>query len=168
MVDDKLIVRKLTPEDVVYYRDIRLQALAESPDAFAATFEEEERSSLDVFSDRLAALSVFGAFADGGIVGMVGLYVDQRAKFSHKARLWGLFVRCGYRGGGTGSRLISYALSEADQRTQQVILTVSAAARSAIDLYERSGFKCYGIEPRAMKTHDGYVDELLMVRLTGE
>jgi ribosomal protein S18 acetylase RimI-like enzyme len=164
MEGDTLTVRKLTPEDAASYRDIRLQALAENPDAFGATLEEEERNSLDVFSDRLAELSIFGAFAGGEIVGIVGLYIDQRAKFSHKATLWGLFVQRGYRGRGAGARLLSDALSEADQRAQQIILAVSSAGRSAINLYERSGFKGYGVEPRAMKTPDGYVDELLMVR----
>ena len=44
-----------------------------------------------------------------------------------------------------------------------VILTVAAENARARRLYERWGFSVYGIEPRAIKLEDGYLDEALMV-----
>jgi RimJ/RimL family protein N-acetyltransferase len=52
---------------------------------------------------------------------------------------------------------------------EQVHLTVVADNRPAIALYERCGFRSYGLEPRSLRSPGGYADELLMVRfLTDE
>jgi hypothetical protein len=48
-------IRRVTPDatDVAAYREIRLEALQQSPEAFGSTFEVESAQPLDWFSDRL-------------------------------------------------------------------------------------------------------------------
>jgi ribosomal protein S18 acetylase RimI-like enzyme len=58
---------------------------------------------------------------------------------------------------------MSALLSAARSVVEQVTLSVTAENATAIALYERFGFRRYGIEPRALKTPAGYSDEILMV-----
>jgi hypothetical protein len=51
---DKPKIRFLTSKDVVAYRELRLQALRESPTAFASSFEQEACLSVDDFAKRLS------------------------------------------------------------------------------------------------------------------
>jgi hypothetical protein len=46
-------IRHLKSADVVAYRDMRLAALRESPEAFGSTFERESAQPLAWFHDRL-------------------------------------------------------------------------------------------------------------------
>ena len=164
MKNEAFTCRRMIPEDAGSYRLIRLQALTDDPAAFGATLEEEQRNNEEVFRQRLSRLPIFGAFVEDQIVGMVGLYQDEQVRLSHKSVLWGFFVRQENRSFGIGARLLGMALAEAESRSQQVTLAVSIASASAIALYERNGFERYGIEPRAIKGPDGYLDEVLMVR----
>lgn len=47
------------------------------------------------------------------LIGMIGLYRDQRAKRSHKAWIWGMFVAEWYRGTGAGRALLEEAIRAA-------------------------------------------------------
>jgi ribosomal protein S18 acetylase RimI-like enzyme len=61
--------------------------------------------------------------------------------------------------------LVEASLAEARREAiQQVLLTVVAANLRARRLYERWGFTIYGIEPGAVRTGAGDLDEVLMVR----
>lgn len=56
------------------------------------------------------------------------------------------------------------ALSEARKRVEHVLLGVSHENESARRLYQNFGFVQYGVEPRAIKIEDAYIDEVLMVK----
>lgn len=62
-------IRFLNIQDVVVYRELRLQALRDSPTAFGSSYEEESCFSLTDFAARLrphdnSANGIFGAFSD--------------------------------------------------------------------------------------------------------
>ena len=46
----------------------------------------------------------------------------------------------------------------------QLTLAVAQDNLAAIALYRELGFEAYGTEPRALKSADGYADDVLMVR----
>ena len=48
------------------------------------------------------------------------------------------------------------------EHVEQIMLTVAEGNEAAINLYEKHGFKTYGVEPRAMKNGSEYRDEILM------
>jgi len=55
---DDIKIRRLSSTDSILYRDIRLEALRCSPEAFGSTFEAENVQSLNWFSDRLVRAEV--------------------------------------------------------------------------------------------------------------
>lgn len=158
-----LTVRRLSAADAADFRFIRLAALENAPDMFGSTFEAEAAWPVSVFSERLETSLVFGAYLDGRIVGMVGLRREPNAKTAHKGFLWGMYVAPEARGRGVGAGLIMLLLETAIPLVEQVRLSVVTTNATARALYERLGFKVYGVEPRALKSAAGYADEALMV-----
>ena len=165
------VIRQLTPADAPYYRAIRLEALATDPDAFGATVESESKRPLAEFAQRVGTSVVLAAMSDAIPVGLIGLKRHDGAKDQHKAFVWGMFVRLDHRrrgigagGGGWaggGGRGV-FAATPAD--VEQLTLTVVSENPAATTLYERFGFKTYGIEPRALKRGARYWDERLILR----
>lgn len=158
------LLRLLGPDDARDYRDIRLAALKNAPDAFGSTYEEEHTLSVEAFAQQVEASTIFGAYLDKRIGGMAGFARQQGRKSAHKGLIWGMFVAPTVRGKGVGSALVSAVLEHAAAVVEQVALKVVTDNVAAIALYEAMGFRTYGIEPKALKVGNGYADELLMVR----
>jgi len=59
---------------------------------------------------------------------------------------------------GAGSALVQAALARAEARPEVrlVTLTVTEGNARAIGLYERCGFRAFGLEPMAIATPEGY------------
>src|SRR3954469_17195272 len=88
-------LRVLTPSDVGAYRDLRLRALREWPPAFGTPAEEEERLSLEEFSERLVESKdrcLIGVFEKKVLVGSVRLSRYESGNEFHRAYLAGLYV----------------------------------------------------------------------------
>jgi len=149
--------------DVEDYRDIRLAALKTNPEAFGSVYAIEASKPIERHAERLASSLVFGAYEDGQIVGLIGLKQEDGPKDAHKGFVWGFYVEPRCRKHGVGAALISALLAAARGVVEQVRLSVVADNAAAIALYERFGFTHYGVEPRALKTPDGYSDEVLMI-----
>ena len=80
-------LRQLTADDAALYRDIRLEALADSPDAFASTLESERDRPLETFAARLVDAHVVGAFDGARLAGVAGFYLQAGPKHAHKGTL---------------------------------------------------------------------------------
>ena len=92
----------------------------------------------------------------------------EGGKTAHKALLFGMYLRRGYRGRGVGDALMSRLIEEARGSVEIVTLTVMSDNAPAVALYQRWGFESYGTEPRAVKEDGLYFDEMLMsLRLVG-
>ena len=159
-----LEVRRLSAPDATGFRDLRLDGLRTHPEAFGASWEEEAVRPLAWFVDRLDQNVIFGGgpATASQLKGIVGFYVPDSAKQRHKGILWGMFVRSDARGTGLGPSLVARVLDHAMQAVEEVRLTVVATNTSAVRLYERAGFKQYGLERRALKIGNDYHDEVLM------
>ena len=163
-------IRELGPTDARTFQTLRLEALRESPSAFASSYEEEHETPLAVVAERLAAKPdrcVMGAWLDSDLVGMLGLRREGQRKLSHKAFIWGMYVSPGARRRGIGSQLIAHALSRAASMPglRQINLGVNAANTEAIALYEAAGFTSFGVERGFMLLDGELHDEIHMVRL---
>jgi len=156
-----LEIRRLVPTDAAAYLSRRLRGLAEHPDAFTSSHDEEARRPVD---DTLARLqpggdeAVWGAFLDGALVGIVGLGRERRAKNRHKAVVFGLYVAPEHAGRGLGAALLAHVVDEARRLPglEQLVLTVTDTNVTARRLYERLGFQSFGVEPRAIRTGGEY------------
>jgi RimJ/RimL family protein N-acetyltransferase len=163
-----LQIRRLETSDAALYRDIRLEALKRNPEAFGSTFERENAQPLSWFEAVVVRADIFGAFLDGALEGIAGYAAQEGAKRTHKALLWGMYVRAAGRNASLGKRLVAAVLDHARERTELVQLTVVSENEAARRLYGAMGFVEYGYEKRSLK-HDGrYYDEVLMVKFLDE
>lgn len=155
-------VRRLMPADARLYREIRLEALQLSPEAFGSSFEQEGAQSLGYFEEALTKADVFGAFRETALVGIAGYRTQAGAKQAHKGMLWGMYVRPLARGSGVAKHLVKAVLDHARERVELIQLTVVSDNETAQRLYRHFGFVAYGHEVRSLKQGGRYYDELLM------
>jgi ribosomal protein S18 acetylase RimI-like enzyme len=157
-------VRRLLPADAAAYRVVRLEALKLAPEAFSATLEAESAEPLSWFADRLGRSAVFGACADGDLLGIAGWFVRDGPKQQHKGVLVGMYVRPDARRAGIGRRLVEAVIENARRRVDLLQLSVVSGNEAACRLYARLGFVEYGIERNALKRGGRYWDEVLMAK----
>ena len=155
-------LRRLGPEDAAAYREIRLEALADSPHNFSSTLESEQDQPLDRFAARLADDLVLGAFSGPRLIGVAGFYVQPRPKHRHKGMLWGMYVRPDHRSAGIGRKLVEAIIAHARRHVELLQLFVIADNLPARRLYASLGFVEYGIERNATKYQGQYHDDVLM------
>jgi ribosomal protein S18 acetylase RimI-like enzyme len=166
-------IRRLRPADAVAYRELPLRGLREHPDAFTSSYEEEVDKPLDAILARLgdgAREAVYGAFDAGALVGVVGIGREPRAKNRHKATVFGMYVAPERAGRGIGRRLLQRVVDEAMRMDglDQLILTVTQSNAAARALYEKSGFRSFGVEPRAICVGDTHFDKNHMILFLGQ
>lgn len=160
---------RLEPKHAAEYRTLMLQAYQRHPDAFTSSVAERASLPLNWWEQRLRTDPggpevVLGAFADGTLVGVVGLARETREKVRHKATLFGMFVHDAQRGRGLGRQLVDAALDHARRQSglRQILLTVTAGNGRAESLYASCGFETYGVEPDAVAVGDSLVSKVHM------
>lgn len=164
-----MYIKILQEADAQSYQDLRLHGLRTNPDAFGSTFDLEDKFSLETVIERIKpnmGKFVLGAFADNGrLVGIVTFIRENGVKTSHKGNVFGMYVTGDMRGKGVGKNLMSELIknSKAIVGLEQINLTVVANNDSAKNLYKSLGFQIYGLERRALKHNEKYLDEELMV-----
>jgi RimJ/RimL family protein N-acetyltransferase len=163
-----LQIRRLETPDAALYRDIRLEALKQNPEAFGSTFERENDKPLSWFEAAVGRTDIFGAFLEGTLAGIAGYVAQESPKHAHKAQLWGMYVRPAARNSGLGRRLVAAVLIHARGRVEMVQLTVVSENEAARRLYSALGFVEYGVEKKALKQDGRYYDEVLMVKFLDE
>ncbi len=140
-----IVVRRVSSADVAAFRQLRLRALREDPQAFASTEEREAAEPPSVWRQRVdRAASGDDAFialaeADGAPVGMAGGRIRDAG--SREAGLWGMWVDPAWRSRGVG-RLLVRAVEDWAVRAGAETLTlwVVRSNASALALYRASGF----------------------------
>ena len=161
-------IRYLTSEDAGQWLRLRLEALQGDPEAFSASFEEYQLLSLEEVRKRLGFDAkdafVVGAFEDGQLRGCAGFHRDKGLKSRHKGHVWGVYVTPEKRGAGIGKRIMGMLLERAGSLdgVEQILLSVTATQAAAICLYRSLGFTSFGLEPRALKIGDHFIDEEYM------
>jgi len=146
------------PADAPAYRTLRLRALWEFPEAFTSSYAEDEKLPLEASEKRLASAhqKFWGAFDGDELCGTVGLECQARAKNRHKGKVVGMYVAHEQMGRGIGGALMRALVEDARAcGLELLVLTVTQGEGSAIRLYERCGFRSFGIEPNAIKV-DGH------------
>ncbi|HKX95953.1 MAG TPA: GNAT family protein [Methylibium sp.] len=161
------LVRRLGPADLMAYKALRDEALRLHPEAFTSDHATERNRPAESYLPRLGLNEplggsfLLGAFAGPAgreqLVGSVGLERETRSKTRHIAWLIGLMVLPGHTGGGLGTTLVARCIAEARAATglEMLLLSVTASNHRVVQLYERAGFRRYGLLPRAVRIADG-------------
>ena len=142
-------VRPIRASEADLLRDLRLRALADSPDAFGSTYEAEMSLPPRAWAER-AEVSARGeirvTFVAEGAAGWVGMAVaDLDSDRPGVARLFGLWVAPEARGAGLGLALVTAVATWAHERgARSLNLLVVASNAAAIRLYERAGYERTG------------------------
>lgn len=155
-------IKILGVDELDDFRTIRLSALKQSPKMFGSTYAVEIEKPLSFFENCLSNSTVFGAYHQNKIVGLATLTQEIGAKFSHKAHLSSVFIEPAFQQKGIASVLLRSVIQYSQQHVEQILLTVANDNKPALILYEKLGFQSYGVELKALKDKDGYIDEILM------
>lgn len=164
---------RLGPNDANRYMVLRKRMLADSPWAFSASPDDDIaldsaflRSAL-AQSDN-AIIAIESDVDTTSLVAAAGIYRGKHPKFSHRARLWGIFVHPDHRGRGLGRAVTSAALDLARTWNGVEHIDVGASENSpaALHIYQSLGFIEWGREPESTQ-HDGqrYDEVFLSLRI---
>ena len=157
---DSFIVRRLTVENSEDFLALRLEGLSRHPEAFGADSAGDIALGMEEWCRRLTDNPVFGGFRDHRLVATAGMYRESREKMRHKGVLWGVYVTEAARRNGFGRAVVEAAVAEARQKVAQLMTAVSAGNQAALDLYLSLGFQPWGVQPRALKVGERYIDEI--------
>lgn len=125
------------------------------------TIEQEEAFLENV--NKTPYSRMFVVRDENQIIGNGYIHANPRSRIQHKAEL-AISVLKEYWGKGVGQLLMKTLLDYAKETSfiETVYLDVVSDNKRAIKLYEKFGFKTYGINERAIKINDSYYDWNLM------
>jgi GNAT superfamily N-acetyltransferase len=154
-----------TTADAAALRYLRRRSVLDEPIAFSVSYDEADETPLEAIVEHLQEADVFGAWAEDKLVGMVGVQRAAGAKVRHRATIGGMYVIPEWRGQGVGRALLETALTHTRSLAgvRYATLTVVTAHTTAIALYERAGFRQWGVEPGAIRVDGAEYDLAHMV-----
>ena len=160
-------IRSLSASDAARFQALRLAALLDTPESFAASHEEEKDLPLAEVERRMTGgpgHAIFGAFDGDTLAGIVGLARETRLKMAHKGHIWGMYVAAAARGRGAARALMRAAVAHAraTDGIAKVTLVVDAANVAAIALYESLGFVVYAREADSVRVRGEPREDLYM------
>ena len=148
-------------------RQIRLEALRDSPQAFAVPYDHEAAHPDEFWIGRLREAEDGRAYAiyaehDGKLVGMIGAFFEAGPEV---ATIVAMYVSPSYRGRGVGRQLVEAIIERLGRHpgTEKATLMVNVEQLAAVELYRSAGFEV--VEKQRIALGDGRVyDELIMER----
>jgi GNAT superfamily N-acetyltransferase len=138
-------IRELERHEWALFRELRLRALADSPDAFARTLADalgEDDAYWVKLTESVTApggqVMLVAEMADRPVGLAFGLFDKERAKTGHVGGMW---VESRARGRGAGRALLDAAIAWGRSRgLDRLELWVTRGNGPAVRLYERAGF----------------------------
>ena len=166
LVGDEMDIRKFTSDEWPAYRDVRLAALKEAPDAFGSTYEESIGRLDEQWRDRLIGIDPkldcpLGAFKDGGVVGLAWGSIEQGNRT--RADLYQMWTSPDCRGEGAARRLLNEVIDWATQQgAVELVLGVTVGNTAAESLYRSAGFVAFGEPERLRPGADKWITNMKM------
>ena len=143
-----VIVRPFIQTEWPQYRDTRLNALKDSPDAFGSVYETAALLADSDWQDRLARIAPDRDLPLAGLVGteFAGMawarFDEPNDKTAHLYQMW---VSPAYRGKGLARKLLLEAMAWAlSHGARSMRLGVTCGDTPARKLYEKIGFEARG------------------------
>lgn len=147
MDDLKISIQSLIPEKITDFKELRLQALRDTPNAFAGTYEIESKFTEEEWKTWVKQLTssgeIFLAQKGNQKVGMIFCYVKK--EFEKTAGIGSIWVKPNYRGQGIARGLFQSAFDWARKKElNEVRLGNSEGNIAAQKLYQSVGFSYTG------------------------
>jgi GNAT superfamily N-acetyltransferase len=149
----ELVIARLAAADWTAFRDIRMAALRDAPEAFGSTAADAAKLDEQEWRRRLGQRAVFLAEVANQHVGLAaGIGGDEPGE----AELISMWVAPAWRGHGVGDRLVEAVLAWAGgEGFTSVRLWIATGNPSAERLYARHGFATTGrIQPMGRERVD--------------
>ena len=132
------MIRQATAEDWELLRDVRLRALADSPDAFLETVERASTFPESQWRSRAEPTVTQACFLRDDGSGMVSCFVADDPKTVFLVAMW---VAAAQRGTGVARELVERVVAWArEHRAARVALSVEPGNDRAAGLYEKCDF----------------------------
>jgi GNAT superfamily N-acetyltransferase len=132
------VIKQATAEDWELLREVRLRALADSPEAFLETLETASKAPESHWRDRATPSDKQACFLREEGAGMVGCFVADDPETVFLVAMW---VAPEVRGTGTARDLVQHVVDWAREHgAARVCLSVEAGNDRAARLYENCGF----------------------------
>lgn len=158
-----MIVRKLTPADLVAYRALHRFGMAESPDGFVDVAETDAARPDEVVEAMLARGEGWGAFDGERLIGKCTIDALPYPSLAHTFWIHAVYVHPDGRGTGASKQLLHAAIADAKAKgASRIALWVNGVNQHARGLYERLGFRQTGHIPGGIKVAGGLADDVLM------
>jgi GNAT superfamily N-acetyltransferase len=167
MAMSEIRVRVLDEDEWPTYRDVRLRALRESPEAFVASAEEEASFDDEVWRQRMDRSRRLLAEDGDDVVGVVSVGTGHRTNIPGAGELFGLWVDPPRRGTGVARRLMEEAAAVGrDVGLRQLVYWVGTDNGRAVAFASSFGFRPTD-DRRPMRIHgvddDGAESEEMMM-----
>jgi len=140
--------RRATEDDVALFKEIRLKALKDSPDAYGSTYEASIQRTESSWLEQLATTTSGDlrntqfAFDGDNCIGIAALYREADAPAGAIIMMW---VAPEYRGTAAASTLVQSLLDWAKKAGHDsVSLSVTDTNDRAIQFYKNCGFELTG------------------------
>jgi GNAT superfamily N-acetyltransferase len=141
----RVVVTRVSAADWPVLRDVRLQALADSPDAFLGTLAAEQGRSPDEWRRTCDAAQWFVATRESSVAGLG--CVAEYPQESPRLHLEGMWVDPAHRGSGVGIALLHHAEGYARRAGEASVgLWVVVGNDSARRFYVSHGYTATGRE----------------------
>lgn len=143
-----VVISSFLPSQWQEYRDLRLSALKDSPDAFGSTFAESALIPDSKWRLRLEQVRPdrdlpMVAMVDAERVGLGWATIEKPE--TDVAHLYQMWVRPEFRARGIGQSLVASAVAWARKHTVgTLVLQVTCGNEPAIKLYKSMGFETIG------------------------
>jgi len=162
-------VLRLPVEKWKEYRDLRLRALKEDPEAFSSAYSASVDQPEAFWKGRLADAArgerawLLLAKQDNKLVGMIGACIEEDS--TDTATVVSVYVPREERGKGISARLMEEMLRVLSDvpALRKARLQVDVTQLAAIRVYRRFGFLEIGLEPSTTGAGEA-VDQLVMER----
>ena len=142
-------IRLMLPHEWYRHKEVRLQALLDSPHAFGSSYEVEAKRSnsewQQVIETALASGKnhVYLAVSGGAVCGLV--WCKLSAVEAGLAEIFQMWVNPEHRGMGVGEKLLQAAIECARNHSmERISLEVTATNHAAAAFYQSQGFQQVG------------------------
>ena len=141
-------IRRIRLGEATLYRDIRLSALKESPDAFTTTYDSAAKRSPESWQAQADGTATgtdratFLAFADGAPIGIAALHRDDESEEGEILQVW---ISPELRGTGAAAELVEAVIDWGrSQRITRVRAGITEGNMRALRFYSKMGFTSSG------------------------
>jgi GNAT superfamily N-acetyltransferase len=142
-----ITLEPITTQNVATFRDVRLRALQDTPQAFGSTFARESQFSDEEWLQRVVRWNGesgigYLAMESGYGCGIAGVLLEEDGACAHLVSMW---VAATHRKCGVGRLLVNEITGWSRQHGANVLLLmVTSGNQAAMLFYQRLGFSPTG------------------------